>query len=111
MEHRRAGRRRGGAGTFLMLYTAMWIACALTIYGLYRFHQRSFLYIYDGVFQHMPAFEYVQQYLRALLRGNAAAISESVLALSFEEGDAPEGASAKEWNINGEKATLSVRKA
>ena len=70
MEHRRAGRRRGGAGTFLMLYTAMWIACALTIYGLYRFHQRSFLYIYDGVFQHMPAFEYVQQYLRALLRGN-----------------------------------------
>ena len=49
--------------------------------------------------------------LAQVLRGNAAAISESVLALSFEEGDAPEGASAKEWNINGEKATLSVRKA
>lgn len=74
MERTTGGRtrraHRGTAGKFLLLYTAMWIVCALAVYALYRIHEKSFLYIYDGVFQHMPAFEYVQQYVRALLRGN-----------------------------------------
>ncbi len=34
-----------------------------------------------------------------------------VLALSVEEGEAPEGAFTQEWDINGKKATLSVIKA
>jgi hypothetical protein len=33
-----------------------------------------------------------------------------VLATAIAEGDAPEGAYAKDWSINGEKATLAVRK-
>ena len=77
MERRVSGRRGGRAARtagFLGMYTAMWIACALSVFVLYRIHEKSFLYIYDGVFQHMPAFEYVQQYLRALLRGNAAGL-------------------------------------
>ncbi len=48
--------------------------------------------------------------LAPVLEKNAGAISAAVLATAFGEGDAPEGAYAKEWNINGEKATLAVRK-
>ena len=47
--------------------------------------------------------------LAAVLAKNAAAVSDSVLATSMTEG-ALEGGYAKEWNINGEKATLTVRK-
>ncbi|MBR2699284.1 MAG: isoleucine--tRNA ligase [Clostridia bacterium] len=48
--------------------------------------------------------------LAPVLEKNAGAISAAVLATAFGEGDAPEGAYAKEWNINGEKAVLAVRK-
>ena len=48
--------------------------------------------------------------LAPVLARNAEAISAAVLATAFGEGDAPEGAYAKEWNINGEKAALAVRK-
>ena len=48
--------------------------------------------------------------LAPVLAANADTIAEAVLATKFEQGDAPEGASAREWNINGEKALLSVRK-
>ena len=47
--------------------------------------------------------------LAAVLAKNAAAVSDSVLATSMTEGTL-EGGYAKEWNINGEKATLTVRK-
>ena len=48
--------------------------------------------------------------LKAAIDGNRDAIASAVLATAIAEGDAPDGAYAKEWNINGEKAALSVRK-
>ena len=48
--------------------------------------------------------------LSAVLSKNAAEISTAVLATDFTCAAAPEGAYAKEWNINGEKAVLSVRR-
>ena len=48
--------------------------------------------------------------LSAVLSKNAAEISVAVLATDFACAAAPEGAYAKEWNINGEKAVLSVRR-
>ena len=48
--------------------------------------------------------------LSAVLSKNAAEISAAVLATDFTCAAAPEGAYAKEWNINGEKAVLSVRR-
>jgi len=41
---------------------------------------------------------------------NADAIASAVLATAITEGDAGEGAYAKEWNINGVNAALSVKK-
>jgi isoleucyl-tRNA synthetase len=48
--------------------------------------------------------------LTPVLAKNTEAISAATLATAFGEGDAPEGSYAKEWNINGEKATLAVKK-
>ena len=48
--------------------------------------------------------------LAAVIARNAQAISDAVLAVSLSEGGALEGGYEKEWNINGEKAALSVRK-
>ena len=48
--------------------------------------------------------------LTPVLEKNAAAISDAVLATAITEGDAPEGGYAKDWKINGEAATLGVRK-
>ena len=36
---------------------------------------------------------------------------QSVLAESMEKAEAADGAIAKEWNINGKKATLAICKA
>ena len=38
-------------------------------------------------------------------------IAQGVLALSVTRGDAPEGAFAQTWDVNGKQATLSVRRA
>jgi len=35
----------------------------------------------------------------------------SVLATSMERAAAPEGVEAKEWDLNGKKITISIRKA
>ncbi|MBQ6373133.1 MAG: class I tRNA ligase family protein [Clostridia bacterium] len=48
--------------------------------------------------------------LGPVITRNAETISAAVLATAFGEGAAPDGAYAKEWNINGEKATLAVKK-
>ena len=48
--------------------------------------------------------------LTPVLEKNAAAISDAVLATSFMQADAAEGAYVKDWSINGEKATLAVKK-
>ena len=48
--------------------------------------------------------------LAAVIEKNAAEIAAATLATAITAGDAPEGAYAKEWNINGEKAALSVKK-
>ena len=48
--------------------------------------------------------------LSPVLARNAETISAATLATAFGEGDAPEGSYAKEWNINGEKATLAVKR-
>ncbi|MBQ8972927.1 MAG: isoleucine--tRNA ligase [Clostridia bacterium] len=48
--------------------------------------------------------------LANVIAANQSAIADSELALSIEPVDAPEGAYSREWNINGEKALLSVRK-
>ena len=48
--------------------------------------------------------------VKAAIAGNADAIASAVLATEIAEADAPADAYAKEWNINGEKAALSVRK-
>ena len=48
--------------------------------------------------------------LAPVIAKNAAAIASAVLATEIAEGDAPADAYAKDWNINGEKATLGVRR-
>ena len=48
--------------------------------------------------------------LAPVIAKNAGAISEAVLATAFAEGAAEADAYTKEWSINGEKATLSVKK-
>ena len=48
--------------------------------------------------------------LAPVIARNAETIASAVLATAITEGDAPEGAYAKDWKINGEKAALSVRK-
>ncbi len=49
--------------------------------------------------------------LAAIVGRNRESIAAGVLARSIDLGPAPEGAYAKEWSINGESATLSVRRA
>lgn len=49
--------------------------------------------------------------LSAAVASYDEAIRRGVLALDITAGDAPEGAVAQEWSINGVQATLSVRKA
>ena len=48
--------------------------------------------------------------LAPVIDRNRETIASAVLATAIDEADAPEGAYAKEWNINGEKAALSVKK-
>ena len=48
--------------------------------------------------------------LAAIVARGAETIKAAVLATELTLGKAPEGVEAKEWNINGEKAVLSVRK-
>ena len=48
--------------------------------------------------------------LAPVIAKNAETIASAVLATAIAEGDAPEGAYAKDWKINGEAATLAVRK-
>ena len=49
--------------------------------------------------------------LSAAIEAGSGMIRNGTLALSLESGDAEEGWTAKEWDINGKKATLSLRKA
>lgn len=49
--------------------------------------------------------------LAAAIEGGRAFIMQSVLATSLARGAAPDGAAAQEWDLNGKKAVLSVRKA
>ena len=48
--------------------------------------------------------------LAPVIAKHAETIASAVLATAISEGDAPEGAYAKDWKINGEAATLGVRK-
>ena len=48
--------------------------------------------------------------LSGVIERNAAEIAAATLATAITCADAPEGAYAKEWNVNGEKAALSVKK-
>ena len=48
--------------------------------------------------------------LAPVIARNAETISAAVLATALTSGDAPEGAYAKDWKINGEPASLSVKK-
>ncbi len=48
--------------------------------------------------------------LAPVLARNAETISAAVLATAFAQAEAPADAYKKDWNINGEKATLSVKK-
>jgi isoleucyl-tRNA synthetase len=49
--------------------------------------------------------------LAAALQAWEDMVSGVVLALSFERTNAPEGAYTQAWDINGEQAVLSVKKA
>ena len=48
--------------------------------------------------------------LAPVIERNADAIAQAVLATAVTQGPAPEGAYQKAWNINGEKASFSVKK-
>ncbi len=48
--------------------------------------------------------------LADVIARNADEIASAVLATAMTAGGAPEGAYAKEWNINGQKAALSVKR-
>ena len=49
--------------------------------------------------------------LAAAIEAGRDFIMQSVLATAFARGAAPEGAVSQEWDLNGKKAVLSVRKA
>ena len=49
--------------------------------------------------------------LAAAIEAGRDFIMQSVLATSFARGAAPEGAVSQEWDLNGKKAVLSVRRA
>ena len=49
--------------------------------------------------------------LAAAIEAGRDFIMQSVLATTFARGAAPEGAVSQEWDLNGKKAVLSVRKA
>ena len=61
------------------------------------------------VVDRISAYYQTTETLAAVIEKNAAAISSSVLATALTEG-APEGGYQKEWNVNGEKALLTVVK-
>ena len=49
--------------------------------------------------------------LSAAIQSGRAMIEKGVLALSLTPGEAPADAITKEWDINGEAAVLSVKRA
>lgn len=61
------------------------------------------------VVDRISAYYQTTEKLAGVIEKNAPAISSSVLATSLSEG-APEGGYQKEWNINGEKALLTIVK-
>lgn len=81
MQRRTDGKRAGGASAFLGMYTAMWALCALAVWLVFRLNHKSFLYIYDGMFQHFTSLEHVHATLTALLRGDAKSLSFFNLSL------------------------------
>ena len=48
--------------------------------------------------------------LAAAVEAFSDMITRTTLALSLKRGDAEDGAVSREWDINGKKAVLSVRK-
>ena len=48
--------------------------------------------------------------LAAAIDAFSEMITRTTLALSLERGEAAEGAVSREWDINGKKAVLAVRK-
>ena len=48
--------------------------------------------------------------IEEIVAGDADALKEGVLAVDVIVGAAAEGIYAKEWDLNGEKATLAVEK-
>ena len=61
------------------------------------------------VVDRISAYYQTTEKLAGVIEKNAPAISSSVLATSLSEG-APEGGYQKEWNVNGEKALLTIVK-
>lgn len=48
-------------------YTVLWLVCAVLIAAIFTRNGRAALWVKDGVYQHFAAFDYLCQYLRALL--------------------------------------------
>ena len=49
------------------LYTLLWLVGAACLLVLFRRYGKAFLWIEDGIYQHFVSFDYLCQYLRALL--------------------------------------------
>ena len=60
---------------FLLRYGLMWLACAGAIVAVFRLYRTSFLFVYDGIYQHFAAYRYVCRYLSALTSGGGAGLS------------------------------------
>ena len=51
----------------LIMYSVLWFFCAAVLYLLFRIHHKSFLFLYDGLYQHFISFNYLCDYLKSII--------------------------------------------
>lgn len=51
----------------LIMYSVLWFFCADVLYLLFRIHHKSFLFLYDGLYQHFISFNYLCDYLKSII--------------------------------------------
>ena len=59
---------------------------------------------------HIDVYESGNEKLQGIMEKFKEELMHEVLAESISYEDAPEGAYSKDWNVNGEKVTLGVKK-
>ena len=50
----------------MLVYSLFWLAGAVCIFLVFKFNQKSFLFVSDGIYQHYVSFDYLCDYVNAL---------------------------------------------